>query len=348
MTFLERVSRYYRAAYGSGHFPSPGKLLKYRHRILAYRGFLGDGNFGDELVFQAAQSLFRDCLLVPVQHHMPLLTRLLLKAGWLTPKGEILGGGTLIGPRVELSSEMVGTFVHGTGVKSFYSDHWVEVLAARMVFGGVRGPASRNRLADKGFVTEIDGDAAFHFFQPMPVVPDRSGAVLINLGTHNVESKMAQSRAEVHGFIADLLKRGMRVEFLPFHRVDEKLGQFLVQQFPEIRMHRIPVHYSDAAAVFRDASFAVGERLHFTVTALLCGCPCYSIMYEPKHEELLESLDCLAWGARPEAVTRARISAHHERRHEFDWTVVQQKLSAYKRKQEQSARTFLTYVGIGN
>jgi len=275
----KKLWRYLRRAYWSGHFPSLNALLRNRGRLLAYYGFLGDGNFGDELVYEAARSLLRPCLLVPDTLRKPVVTGLLLKAGFLTFRGEVLGGGTLVGPRVELPpedpSKAKSVFVHGTGARTFFSDGWIDALRSRAVFGGVRGRASQARLAGKGCLLDIDGDAAFHFLSGDDRARRDVGSVLVNFGTHNAESAMTAARSEIRRFVAAMLHRGVAVEFLPFHSVDVELGLELKRDFPAVRRHGIPRDFAAAAAIFENVGFAVGERLHFAVMSLLCGCPCF-------------------------------------------------------------------------
>jgi hypothetical protein len=350
MSFSQAALRYVRRAYLNGHFPTLASLLANRDRLLQYHGFLGDGNFGDELVYDAARSLFRSFVLVPGATRRPIVTALLFRAGLLRFRGEVLGGGTLIGPRVELSGatprDLRSVFVHGTGVKTKFSEGWTQAINSRLVFGGVRGRASQVRLAEKDCEVAVVGDAAFHFFGDDHQATRFDGSVLVNFGTHNVESKMTTARSEVRRFIAAVLERGVSVEFLPFHSVDVELGRELARDLPTVKVHEIPANLDQAKAIFKRASFAVGERLHFAVVSLLSGCPCFSVMYEAKHSELLDSLSCQHLGALPDEFGCADLVERYLRRADFDWATVRRKLAIYRRRQEEDARAFTAHIGI--
>jgi len=69
-------------------------------------------------------------------------------------------------------------------------------------------------------------------------------------------------------------------------------------------------------------------------------------MYEPKHHELLDSLDCLWLGAPPDEVACSTLMERYARRSEFDWLAIRAKMAAYQHKQETDARAFLAHLGV--
>lgn len=344
------IIRYVRRAYLSRHFPKVSTLLKNRDRLLGYYGFLGDGNFGDDLVYEAARLLLQPCILVPSTLRKPMLTGFLFKTKVLRLRGEVLGGGTLVGPRVELVdnglSDGGSVFVHGTGARLAFSEDWIGALQSRRVFGGLRGEATKARLAEKGCKLAVDGDAAFYLYQGVCTPHDHASPVLVNLGTHHPNSELKTARSELRRFIAALLDRGVPVEFLPFHSADVRLGRDLKAEFSPVKLHDVPIDFAAAKAIFNRASFAVGERLHFAVMSLLCSRPCFSIMYDAKHAELLESLECLSIGAPPLDVDCADLLERYARRSEFEWSTIHARLATYRERQKESARAFISHLRV--
>src|SRR3954468_17291416 len=95
MRLLHKIRSYYKIAYTMDHFPSIIKLLLTNKKIFAYYGFLGDGNFGDELVFESCKKLFNPHILVPLRKRMPLSMILFTRIFKNRFSGIVIGGGTL-------------------------------------------------------------------------------------------------------------------------------------------------------------------------------------------------------------------------------------------------------------
>ena len=83
MRTLRSLAKYHEEAYQLGHFPSLTSLLG-KQKIYAYYGFLGDRNFGDELVYEAAKRLFHPAILLPIKRRMPAELALFARAA--TPR----------------------------------------------------------------------------------------------------------------------------------------------------------------------------------------------------------------------------------------------------------------------
>jgi len=328
-----------------GHFPSLLSLLKNRHKIIAYRGFLGDGNFGDELVYWAAKALFRPYVILPLKSQVPIFTKIMLELGVIKYRGEIIGGGTLIGRACVLLNEFNEIFIHGTGVKSVFSDDWVSALKRKNLYGGVRGSASLRALNAKGLNVEDIGDAAFCLYSDNVSSLVSNNLVLVNLGTHASDPALEVSRNKVLKFIEVMLARKVSVGFIPFHETDRAIGNELKNTFSEIQVYPIPNSFECCSDLFRRAEFVVGERLHFIVMALLCHRPFFSIMYHPKHMELLDSLGCVSSGQIPEKLELDNILAAYDLRDAFNWEHVREKLIHYRKKQEGAAAAYIESIG---
>ncbi len=309
MKNLSKFKTFYREAYLLGHFPSVIKLLFTRKKIFGYYGFLGDQNFGDELVFEAAKNLFAPHLLIPFKKRMPLFHHLFFMFFNSKISGLVIGGGTLIGKKFRFFDEFFKLlasekpiFFHGTGVREslVYHKGWGEILKKES-YGGIRGPLSREKLKTMGIGARIVGDAAFSLVNSEQISNSqkKSKNVLINFGTHIAFEGETKSRIEIKKFIEYLLKKGYEVQYLPFHKIDLQLGIDLKKSFPQISLLEIPVNYSKALNIFENSRFAVGERLHFNIMASIAGCHFLSVNYGDKHEDFLASLNMPQCGFNP-------------------------------------------------
>jgi hypothetical protein len=353
MKLIHKVATYYKVAYRTNHFPSSRRLLAGKQNIFAYYGFLGDGNFGDELVFDSARRLFHPHLLLPVRNRMPLHLAAFARFCRARFSGLVVGGGTLIGPLwnpeffESLAEHRVPVYVHGTGVRSTIECQggWKHILDGQF-YGGVRGPRSVENLSAIHPDAPIAGDAAFALLNAEPdSEPQSKNGILINCGSHNGYPGDDHARKAMKGFIADACKRGVAVKFLPLHVLDLAIAQVLSKEFPRIKVLEIPGSFEQASQHFRRAQFAVGERLHFTVTSILSGCPFLSINYSDKHEDLLASIGLSSAGVRPDQISTAQIITAFDRTEMFDWPTMFRRIGELKTFQEKQAKAFIRAAG---
>jgi polysaccharide pyruvyl transferase WcaK-like protein len=314
--------------------------------LLRYKGFLGDGNFGDELVYEAAKKILEPAVLVPGVGRYPIFTGFFVAIRFFDFRGDVLGGGTLIGPNNELIDSSEAIFVHGTGARKYFSNDWIKSLSSKTLTGGVRGRTTAGRLAETNKVFDVIGDAAFCLFDESKVGVSDCSTILLNFGTHHDANHLIQSRAEIQKFVSLVLELGVKVEYLPMHNIDVRLGKDLKIKFPEITLHSIPRTYEEAVNIFRGVSFAVGERLHFAVMSVLLNCPITTIVYDEKHSEFLESIDSLDFGLMPADVSADSLLDRFNRRANGNWEAVNSHLLIYKSKQIRAANEYLDSLGI--
>lgn len=314
MEYVRKFNNYFKDAYLLNHFPSIFELIFSGKKVFGYYGFLGDNNFGDELVFESAKSLFAPDLLFPLKKRMPLSHMLYFKFFKNMISGVVIGGGTLVGTNFYYYDKYFDyliksgkpIYLHGTGVgdSKTINKGW-RILFRKKKYGGIRGPLSKSKLNEFKISSNIVGDAAFGMISVNQKVLDRKSdnKVLINLGTHHNFKGEENSRNEFNKFVEYLVKNGFQVLFLPFHKIDVKQGIKLRSLYPEIILLNIPKSYSEAFKIFQDSKFAVGERLHFSVMAVLAGCPFRSINYSRKHEDFLASLNIRHLGFNPNKIS---------------------------------------------
>jgi polysaccharide pyruvyl transferase WcaK-like protein len=344
-----KIKRYYTNAYKTNFYPSFSELFSSKKDILAYYGFLGDNNFGDEWVQQAAKELFKEQTLLPIQDMMPLRGIIIKKLFSHKIKGIVIGGGTLIGPRFWFESDFKAlknknkpVFVHGTGVHKLpeFSKNW-EFMFKDGIFGGVRGFTSVENLAQQSTIkAKVVGDAAFAMFDNKQ--HKGSGKkVLVNLGTHAPYAGEATAREAIRKFVGYLIENNYEPVFYPFHEEDIIHANQLKKEFGQLEVLGIPSYYHEVVEVFRNAIFAVGERLHFTVMALMAGCPLYAVNYGKKHYDMLESLEAGNFGHVPDNINFEAIRQAFENRETQDFTQIFSHIQNFKSIQTEESKKFL-------
>jgi len=350
MNLIRKVKHYYKRAYAMGHHPSLSEVLFSDKKVLIYYGFLGDNNYGDELVYNATKALFSDVTLLPVSRYTPHMLRLLVAMDLKKIIGIVIGGGTVVGNFnsaavfEKLAESGRPVYMHGTGVKELIVDQkaW-KTVTKNEVFGGVRGPMSVQNMMQIKEGAKIVGDAAFALFTDNKFVDRKKDIkrVLINLGTHVPYEGQEFFRKEFNDFISHLISENYNVSYVPFHEIDLELGMALKNTFPEINIIEQPEGFEQCADIFADCTFAIGERLHFTVLAIMTKTPFISINYAKKHEDLLLSLSIPHIGISPAEASKDKMLTAFNSRLAFEWTPIKTKLQGYKDFQSEQKQKFI-------
>lgn len=349
---VSKLKRYYNQAYKSSFYPSFLELYFSKKSIIAYYGFLGDQNFGDEWVHQAAKRLFAHYTLLPIQRMMPIRGILIKTLLSHKIKGIVIGGGTLIGPKfwfeefVDLKAKNKPLFVHGTGVHKLpdFNKNW-SVMLKDGFFGGVRGFSSIKNLAEQNLSAIAVGDAAFAMFSKNSSLKRAGKKVLINLGTHVPYEGEDKVRSAIKTFIGYLTENGYQPVFYPFHNEDIVQAVKLKEEFGQIQILGIPAYYEEVVKVFEEAIFAVGERLHFSVMAMMSGCPNYAINYDTKHYDMLESLQAENFGHSPDMTNFDDIKQTFENRANQDFGSIFTIIENFKSLQIEESLKFINACG---
>ncbi|GHT53500.1 hypothetical protein FACS189446_1070 [Bacteroidia bacterium] len=350
MTFIQKIKHYYKQAYLTGHFPAIGKIIFTKKIILAYYGFLGDGNVGDELVYDAAKKLFPSCLLIPVTRYKPISLRLYEKRLVKRTKGLIIGGGTLIGDnKIDRYEYLLKTvkktkliYIHGTGVKQTINGEWNTIFNQSKIYGGLRGPLSVSVANQYKLNIPAAGDAAFSLFMINNNKAKLYNRILLNFGSHNYYEESKPARNLICKFINDLIQQGYEVFFLPFHSIDLRIGKKLCSRNSHIKLLDIPENFQEIQHLFSSAGYAIGERLHFNIMASLFNCPFFSVNYDGKHTDFLNSLSLTNCGCQMKDLSLEQLTYNFENRNElFDWPGINSQLINYKVLQIKEVDMFL-------
>lgn len=339
---LRKIKTYIGRAYLNGHFPSFWDLYFSRKQIFAYYGFLGDKNFGDELVFLGTKYLFKDCVLLPILHHSPLHVKLFRHFFDKRVNGIVIGGGTLIGPYFvekeffeKVFARQVPVFFHGTGVTPTTKFHslWNRLIAGAD-FGGLRGELSLIRTKEGvGVQKKVVGDACFALYETPPKANAKKQVILINYGAHNNYEGQDECKYELLQFAKAMSNKGYEIHFLPMHEIDMEEAKLFEQQVEGVKTLPVPERYDNVRELFMKYEFAVGVRLHFIAMAILCHVPFFSINYKDKHDDLLQSLDLGFAGRRSVETNCQSIMEMFEKQNAFNWPKIDKKLHNLQSRQ---------------
>jgi len=349
MTFLNKIKNFIKRAYLLNHFPSVVQIIFSRKKNIIYYGFLGDGNFGDELVFEATKELFKDNLVIPFQRHMPIVTKVYCKMFPNSIHGIIIGGGTLIrGFNADknyyknLVNKGKPVFFHGTGTdKNLLDTEFWESFIQQKKYGGVRGPLSIQYLKKNNFNFKEIGDAAL-FLERNSENIIKKKEIIINFGTHKPDAELLRSRNEIIKFLKSIKDKNYKLIYLPLHSIDLELGNILKEEINELKVLDIAESYKDTLKLIAEAEFCIGERLHFNVMNILANTNFISINYDNKHVDFLKSLDLEAYGYFPKDINCELIQSIFENTDQLiNWLEVNDKVDELKTKQKSEKTLFL-------
>lgn len=304
----------------------PGDYFR-TNDIGLYIGWLGHGNFGDELLYESYKRLFPGLQLVDCirPHSLEISANKLLFRQ--NVKAAFLGGGTLINNPYYLRyceralDSGLDLIIFGTGVSAPNSitefgktpvpeeiqRRWVDVLDASK-FVGVRGYHSQSLLTEQGFESSVVvGDTALALCGESHKTSETIGINVGMLG--HSELGLEQYCAVIEEVIADLLGKGRRVELVPLHRVDYGISTKLAGKFPG-RPISIWKDYLDLEkTVSRIAGFRlmISQRLHGAVVATGCGVPAVSLAYRAKCDDYMNSIGMDEYLVKPDELSGTAI-----------------------------------------
>ncbi|MCD6327436.1 polysaccharide pyruvyl transferase family protein [bacterium] len=317
MRFVQRAKRYWEL----------GNPLRKR---IAYIGWQGHENLGDEMLYEAHKRLFPDYHVLPFVSlskkrrdlHRRIARRDVFQAG-------CLGGGTLINRAkgyeyklARLLAECSPVFCLGTGVANpeFWEgrDGWGADLRAwigllkQCRFVGVRGPMSADLLKQAGLQdVEVVGDSALVLARDSYKTNGETKTLGINIGTSrgNVwgsEEDMLQKMAQIS---IKALADGWHILYLCVWPIDYDITVRLAELtgITDPKIHMITNDTEQALDLCERCTVFIGMKLHAVVCAICAGVPSIMIEYRPKCRDFMASLDMEEFNVRSDSLNPAEL-----------------------------------------
>lgn len=281
--------------------------------IVAYLGWHGLGNLGDDAIYDAVRkqlpgATFVDLPRLPHQLIYATATAAVGVNRTLRRSSQVVGGGTLVGRRQwrplvkrglaltrNNASYAIGIGVEdpvfvgrGSGSGRGELKRWAPILSEFHTVS-VRGPRSAELLADIGLGVQVSGDPGLLLSCP-EVVPEE-GVIGVNLGFgddlwgHDPE----QLAEEVSVALKLLAAQGFRFVGILMNSGDRRWTELALADLPAEIVR--PVAADAAARELARCSAAIVTRLHAGVLAALSATPVVALEYQPKCRDFALSID---------------------------------------------------------
>ncbi len=278
--------------------------------LVAYLGWHGRNNLGDDAIYEAVRSqlpgaTFVDMPCLPQEMIRPAATGLNRS---LRHGTQVLGGGTLIGRRFwrrlvtrgMARTRANGTYAIGVGVEDpvFTGRNsgsgrdelkrWAPILSEFRALS-VRGPRSAELLSGIGLEVQVSGDPAL--LLPLPDVAPEDGLIGVNLGFGDDlwGHDPAGLADEISGAMKRLSSRGHRFVGILMNPDDERWTKVALRDVAAEIV--FPADPGAAARELARCSVAIVSRLHAGILASLSETPVISLEYQPKCRDFALSID---------------------------------------------------------
>ena len=275
---------------------------------IAYVGFSGNRNLGDDAMLGAIRSLMP---WANVDTDVP------------DPRIVMVGGGTLFNAgnyylnRVKrVDGPNMERVVFGTGVRSdrFWDateryEDWEPFLDSVLSIG-VRGPDSLAAMRRWGYdgPVEVIGDPALSLERPDGVEAVEGRVVVCPLHT-NGELWGGDDEAvfdAIAATVARLKAGGHDIVLMTAHPADDRWAIEIMRRsgHPDLEYLAGYDELDDTLALLASADLVIGERLHAVVLAAAMGTPFVAVEYRPKLLDFARSIDSEQWVVRTDQMDR--------------------------------------------
>jgi polysaccharide pyruvyl transferase WcaK-like protein len=285
-------------------------MTRVRDPLVAYVGWHGRNNLGDDAIYDAVRSQLPGATFVD----MPCLPHEMIRAvatglnRSLRRSTQVLGGGTLIGRRFwrrlvtrgMALTKSEGSYAIGVGVEDpvFLGRNsgsekdelkrWAPILSEFRTVS-VRGPRSAELLSDIGLSVEVSGDPAL--LLPRPDVVPEDGLIGVNLGFGDDLWGHDPTRLadEMSAAIRQLSSRGCRFVGILMNPDDKRWTEVALKDIAADIV--LPVDAAEAARELARCSVVIVSRLHAGILAAVSDTPVISLEYQPKCRDFALSID---------------------------------------------------------
>jgi polysaccharide pyruvyl transferase WcaK-like protein len=285
-------------------------MTRIQHPLVAYLGWHGRNNLGDDAIYDAVRSQLPGATFVD----MPCLPHEMIHAvatglnRSLRRSTQVLGGGTLIGRRFwrrlvtrgMALTKSEGSYAIGVGVEDpvFLGRNsgsekdelkrWAPILSEFRTVS-VRGPRSAELLSDIGLSVEVSGDPAL--LLPRPDVVPEDGLIGVNLGFGDDLWGHDPTRLadEMSAAVRQLSSRGCRFVGILMNPDDKRWTEVALRDVAADIV--LPVDAAEAARELARCSVVIVSRLHAGILAAVSDTPVISLEYQPKCRDFALSID---------------------------------------------------------
>jgi polysaccharide pyruvyl transferase WcaK-like protein len=285
-------------------------MTRIQHPLVAYLGWHGRNNLGDDAIYDAVRSQLPGATFVD----MPCLPHEMIRAvatglnRSLRRSTQVLGGGTLIGRRFwrrlvsrgMALTKSEGSYAIGVGVEDpvFLGRNsgsekdelkrWAPILSEFRTVS-VRGPRSAELLSDLGLSVQVSGDPAL--LLPRPDVVPEDGLIGLNLGFGDDLWGHDPTRLadEISAAVRQLSSRGCRFVGILMNPDDKRWTEVALNDVAADIV--LPVDAAEAARELARCSVVIVSRLHAGILAAVSDTPVISLEYQPKCRDFARSID---------------------------------------------------------
>lgn len=286
------------------------RALRSGRPLASYIGWTGQGNLGDEVLYDAHVAMFPAMSIVPFRPDVTVRIARAVRPRLPGFVAGFLGGGTLINQsevwlrRIRaLQSRGLHVACMGGGVTPPEFQHsfertslreWVPVLRS-LTFLGVRGPLSQRLLSEAGLDAPITGDPALALTPAVAPPYQETGVVGINIGVSSKTLMYGDPAAYLTAMSAtvrELVAMGLTVRLLPVCAADMPSNEHVLAEVSSPACSLVSA-YDDLSAYnaeLQQCSAFVGEKLHATILATMQRVPSLMLAYQPKCEDYMASI----------------------------------------------------------
>lgn len=296
-------------------------------RRAAYLGWLNHENMGDEAMLEAYERAFPRADLVEVPERILRLNGAARRLAAV--RAIVLGGGTLIGrhayreafERLLAASPSAPAIMLGTGVEdpAFHGANepemreelrrWSAILP-RFVSVDVRGPRSRELLAEVGVNANVVGDPALLLApeQPAPPPEDRVVGVNLSLSMEMWGGRPQEVVGALAGALRPLVAEGWTVRFVPLWPADVESARALERELGRtVEVTEGFLHLPTLLDALAGCRLFAGQKLHSVVLASAMNVPSVMLEYHPKCRDFQRSVEREEWTVRTDGIAAEAI-----------------------------------------
>lgn len=298
-----------------------------RVKKILYLGWLGQGNVGDDVLFEVFKSLFYQNIDRKHYKYEYDIDSVYYETGYKTNIRDydlvVLGGGSLFGLNYwldrcqEAQGYGIPTTSWGTGIDGFYTSKEdltgiVHVftenqkkqlldVAKKMIYVSIRGPYTKELMVSTGvganLIHEVGDPALLYENQWANALPEDKQKIVVNWGTSNnnifgTDEERVEEQLEI--VIQILLNRGYSISLYPIWTKDIAHVKKLGSKFTEGKLTIIDEVYDAKGLVnfIGKHYFSINMKLHANILSAAMNRPFISLAYRGKCFDFAESVGC--------------------------------------------------------